>query len=166
MSYDLKNKLITSILNVEEFRFEIKTNENSCSFYCWTDENATLSTKEVRLYRVNVNLSEVNEHNLKIDVNGFQCLAKHGEYLIFKSKSSATYLVCSTSVNYDYNNEFSIKNPSKKAVECSFVDDNLTFNVKDLRMFTNHACLLDIWIVVQKNSSDSILEEITKDLCL
>lgn len=166
MAYNLENKIKTDKLIVNDFLFEILSEKTPLEFYCWSDENATLSNKKVALKRVNFNLSENDFYHLQMTLSDFQLVAKHGDYLIFANEDNSTYVVVCSTVNHDYNNDFAIKNPSAKAVECSFVENKLTFSIKDVRMLTQYACILDMWFVCPQERDISILQEIIDDLCL
>lgn len=166
MSFDLTNKKVLTQLVVNDFCFKISSEKKDCPFYVWTDDNAFIGEKAVELLRVNVNLSENDLYRLSVDITDFECRASKGDYLVFQSKNHSIYIVFSTISNPDLNGDFSIVNPSRKAVECSFIGNKLAYNIKDQRIFTNNACILDMWIIKPKDDSDNLINDILNDICL
>lgn len=166
MSFDLTNKKVLTQLVVNDFCFKISSEKNDCPFYVWSDDNAFIGEKSVNLLRVNVNLSENALYRLSVDITDFECQANKGDYLVFHSKNHSIYIVFSTTSNPDLNGDFSIVNPSQKAVECSFIGNKLTYSIKDQRMFASNACILDMWIIKTKDESDNLIYDILNDICL
>lgn len=165
MAYNLSNKKKLNNFLVNGYCFQITAENASCAFYIWNDENASLSDRAVEINRINVNLSENNYRSLCIDIADHICVAKQNDYIVFKSSSSSTYIILSAVVNKDLHGEFEIKNSSFKAVNCMFADNQVKYSIKETRMNTDKACILDIWIITPKGTHD-ILNEILENICI
>lgn len=165
MAFNLQNKKKTDKLNINDY--ELKTScDNQCSFYLWSDDNATFDGIKANVIRANVNLSEDNTHNIKLDISDFCCVAKTSEYLVFESKEKSIYLVLALSGAPDLNGDFNLVNNSLKAVDCVFAGKTVEYRIKDTRRTTDYPCILDMWLVAFDQLSDNTLNAVINNICI